>query len=59
MFRFRTLVLLALVIAVVYALAPPERKRRWIDRGREIVKALAISLVIYWIYMLVVYFVRG
>lgn len=58
MFRFRTLVLLGLVIALVYALAPPERKRRWLDKGREIVKALAISIVIYWIYMLVVYFVK-
>jgi hypothetical protein len=58
MFRFRTLVLLGLVIFLVYALAPPERKRRWLDKGREIVKALAISIVIYWIYMFIVYFVK-
>ena len=59
MFRLRTVILLVLVIGAVYGLAPPERKRRWLDKLREIVKALAISIVIYWIYMLVVYFVRG
>lgn len=59
MFRLRTVVLLVLVIGAVYGLAPPERKRRWLDKLREVVKALAISIVIYWIYMLVVYFVRG
>ena len=56
MLRFRALVTLALVILCVYALAPPERKRRWIDKLREFGKALTISIVIYWIYMLVLYF---
>lgn len=52
MVKVRNLVVIALLIGVVYALAPPERKRRWLDRLREFGRALAVSLVIYWIYML-------
>lgn len=58
MLRLRTLVILGLVIACVYALTPIERKRRWLDKLKELVRALAISIVIYWIYMLVLYFFR-
>lgn len=52
MLKVRNLVVIALLIGVVYALAPPERKRRWLDRLREFGRALAFSLVIYWIYMI-------
>lgn len=55
MLRLRNVVLLILIIGVLYALAPAERKRRWLDRLRELGRALALSLVIYWIYMLVRY----
>lgn len=58
MLRIRTLVILALVIASVYALTPSERKRRWMDKLRELGKALAVSIVIYWAYMLFLYFFR-
>jgi hypothetical protein len=58
MLRFRTIVMLGLVIASVYALAPPERKKRWLDKLRELGKALTLSIVIYWIYMLILYFAR-
>jgi hypothetical protein len=51
--KVRNLVVIVLIIAVVYALAPAERKRRWHDRLREFGRALAVSLVIYWIYMIV------
>jgi hypothetical protein len=40
---------------VLNALAPAERKRRWLDRLRELGRALALSLVIYWVYMLARY----
>ena len=55
MLRVRNIVVLLAIIAVVYALAPAEKKRRWLDRFRELGRALALSLVIYWIYMLVRY----
>jgi hypothetical protein len=55
MLRLRNVVLLILIIGVIYALAPAERKRRWLDRLRELGRALTLSLVIYWIYMLVRY----
>ncbi|HXV63376.1 MAG TPA: hypothetical protein VEK15_21935 [Vicinamibacteria bacterium] len=58
MFRARTLVILALVIAIVYGLTPPERKKRWKDKLRELGRALAVSIVIYWVYMLILYFFR-
>lgn len=55
MLRVRNVVELVLIIAVVYALIPAEKKRRWLDRLREFGRALTLSLVIYWIYMLVRY----
>jgi hypothetical protein len=55
MLRVRNVVVLILIIGVVYALAPAERKKRWHDRFRELGRALALSLVIYWVYMLVRY----
>ena len=58
MLRLRAIVVIALMIAVVYSLAPAERKRRWLDKLRELGKALALTMVIYWAYMLVLYFFR-
>ncbi len=55
MLRIRNIAVLVVLIAVVYALAPAEKKRRWLDRLREFGRALTLSLVIYWIYMLVRY----
>jgi hypothetical protein len=55
MLKIRNIAVLLALIAVVYALAPAERKRRWLDRLREFGRALTLSLVIYWIYMLVRY----
>ena len=58
MFRARAFVTILLLIFAIYAFFPPERKKRWIDKLRELSKSLVISLVIYWIYMLVIYFLR-
>ena len=58
MLRLRNVAVIVLLIAVVYALAPPDRKKRWLDKGRELVRALALSLIIYWIYMLILFFTR-
>jgi hypothetical protein len=55
MLRLRNVVVLLVLIGVLYALAPAERKRRWLDRLRELGRALALSLVIYWVYMLARY----
>jgi ABC-type dipeptide/oligopeptide/nickel transport system permease component len=55
MLKVRNIVVLLAIIAVVYALAPAEKKRRWLDRIREFGRALTLSLVIYWVYMLVRY----
>jgi hypothetical protein len=53
--RLRNVIVLLVIIGVVYALAPAERKRRWLDRLRELGRALTLTLVIYWLYMLVRY----
>jgi len=53
MLKVRNIAVLLGLIAVLYALAPAEKKRRWLDRFREFGRALTLSLVIYWIYMLV------
>ncbi|MGH9324932.1 MAG: hypothetical protein ACRD21_25960 [Vicinamibacteria bacterium] len=58
MFKVRNLIVILVLIAVLYALAPAERKRRWLDRLRELGRALTLSLVIYWIYMLVRFWLR-
>jgi hypothetical protein len=50
--KLRNLVIIAVIIGVVYALAPAERKKRWLGRFREFGRAIALSLVIYWIYMI-------
>ena len=55
MLKVRNVIVLLALIAVVYALAPAEKKRRWLDRLRELGRALTLSLVIYWVYMLVRY----
>jgi hypothetical protein len=58
MLRLRAIAMLVLLILVVYNLAPDERKRRWIDKLRELAKALALAMVLYWAYMLVLFFYR-
>lgn len=58
MLRVRAIITIVLLIMAIYAFAPPDRKRRWLDKLRELGRALAMSLVIYWIYMLVMYFLR-
>ena len=58
MLRIRAVITIVLLIAAVYAFAPPERKRKWRDKARELGKALAVSLVLYWVYMLIVFFLR-
>jgi len=55
MLKVRNIAVLLAIIAVVYALAPAEKKRRWLDRLRELGRALTVSIVIYWVYMLVRY----
>ncbi len=55
MLKVRNIVVLLAIMAVVYALAPAEKKRRWLDRLRELGRALTLSIVIYWVYMLVRY----
>lgn len=47
------------MIGAIYAIAPAERKRRWLDKLKELAKALALSIVLYWIYMLAIYFLRS
>lgn len=59
MFRVRAVVTICLLIAAIYALAPKERKARWMDKLRELAKALAVAMVLYWAYMFVLYFLRG
>lgn len=58
MFRMRAIVTLALLIAAIYALTPIERKRRWLDKLRELSKALAIAMVLYWVYLFALFFLR-
>jgi len=58
MLRIRAIVTLALLIAAIYAFTPAERKRRWLDKLRELAKALAISMVLYWVYLFTLYFLR-
>jgi hypothetical protein len=55
MFRPRNVAVLLILIGLAYAIAPPERKRLWLDKLREFGRALAVALVIYWLYMLVLY----
>ncbi len=58
MFRTRAVVTILLLIFAIYTFSPAERKKRWLDKLRELGKSLAISLVIYWLYMLAIYFLR-
>ena len=55
MLRVRVAVIVALLVWVIYALMPRERKRRLGQKLTELVRALAIAIVIYWIYMLFVF----
>ena len=58
MFRARAFVTILLLIFAIYTFSPAERKRRWLDKLRELGKSVVISLVIYWVYMLAIYFLR-
>jgi hypothetical protein len=58
MFRIRAIVTLALLIAAIYAFTPIERTRRWLDKLRELSKALAIAMVLYWVYLFALFFLR-
>ncbi len=58
MFRIRAIVTLALLITAIYAFTPAERKRKWFDKARELAKALAISMVLYWVYLFALFFLR-
>ncbi len=58
MFRARAFVTILLLIFAIYTFSPAERKRRWLDKLREFGKSVVISLVIYWVYMLAIYFLR-
>lgn len=58
MFRIRAIVTLALLIVTIYAFTPLERKKRWLDKLRELAKALAIAMVLYWVYLFALFFWR-
>ena len=58
MLRVRAIVTIVLLMSAIYALTPAERKRRWLDKLRELIKALTISMVLYWSYMFAVFFLR-
>ena len=58
MCRARAVVTILLLIFAIYTFSPAERKKRWLDKLRELGKSIAISLVIYWVYMLAIYFLR-
>jgi hypothetical protein len=55
MLRVRNVLVILGILTVVYALAPAEKKKRWRGKLRELGRALTLSLVIYWIYMLARY----
>ena len=52
MFRLRAVIIIGLIVGIIYALTSPKRKKRWLDKLRELAKALALSIVLYWLYML-------
>ncbi len=58
MLRVRAIVTIVLLISAIYAFTPAARKRRWLDKARELAKALTISMVLYWVYMFIVFFLR-
>ena len=52
MIRFRNLAIVAGIAGVIYALTPAARKARFFDKLRELGRALALSLVLYWLLIL-------
>ncbi len=50
--RLRAVLVLVVLTGVLYQLAPRERKQALRDRLRELGRALVISIVIYWIWLL-------
>ena len=55
MLRVRVVIILIGVTLVVYALMPAERKKRWIDKLNQLVRSVALAIVLYWLYMLVAF----
>ena len=55
MLRVRVVIILIGVTLVVYALMPSERKKRWIDKLNQLVRSVALAIVLYWLYMLVAF----
>ena len=58
MLRVRAIVTIMLMIGAIYALTTAARKRRWFDKLRELARALAVSIGLYWVYMFVLYYFR-
>lgn len=52
MIRFRNLAIVVVIAAGVYALAPAAKKTRFMGKVREFGRALAISLVLYWLLII-------
>lgn len=52
--RIRNILLLLIGAWVLYRLSPEERRVEWRGRFRELGRALTISVVLYWIWILVV-----
>ena len=52
MFRIRTILIVIAIAWIVYLLMPAQRKKRILDKLREVWRATAIALVPYWIFML-------
>ncbi len=50
--RLRSIVVLGLLGVVVYRLTPPERRSTWRGRVRELGRVLVITIVVYWIWIL-------
>ena len=58
MFRFRAVIIIGLIVGIIYALTSQKRKKRWLDKLRELAKALALSIALYWLYMLAIFLFR-
>jgi len=52
MFRIRTILIIIATAWVVYMLMPAQRKERILGKLREVWRATAIALILYWLIML-------
>ncbi len=52
MLRVRVVIILVGAALFVYALMPAERKKRWIDKLNQLVRSVALAILLYWLYML-------